>query len=500
MARIVAIANIKGGVGKTTTAVNLATALLERGHRVLALDLDPQSSLTISVGFNPDKLSPTIRDVLSGAYIYTAILTTAEAWHLIPSNEKLGDFETGADREQIFALTSALEGVRPVYDFILLDCPAGAGVLTGMALLSADEVVIPLTPDFLSYRSLASLMRIIQALRQRFNPKLRVAGLFLAMYDSRTRHARDILTALHNTYNGEIPFFSAVVHNSVRLKEAPVVGQSVLKYAPQSQAAQAFRRIATELDQGLPQAAAGKEARTTVADREPVPTIVQVVSGHEEGAATPTPRPAQAEFILNSYAPGAPRARENDKPVDVQTVPTQINWSEPRWGEKGTLLDFEFEAAIRNASAASITQLLELGQRLGKMGQQQRAAQVFERITELDPRNAVAWLGRATTTGNLHERLEFIHRSLEIHPDDPAAKAALLVARKELQTGAARVVREFRRRQRAGKAEDARSLFKQADEHGLKAPSRRRATLALLALCLARIVELLILLLWLPRR
>jgi chromosome partitioning protein len=486
MARILAIANTKGGVGKTTTAVNLASALVERGHRVLAVDLDPQSSLTISVGFNPDKLFPTIREVLDGTYIFTAIVNTDEAWHLIPSNEKLESFETRADRQQIFALTSALEGVKAVYDFILLDCPAGAGILTGMALLSADEVVIPLTPDFLSYRSLASLMRIIHSLRQRSNPKLRIAGLFLTMYDSRTRHARDILTALRNTYGGEIPFFSAVVRNSVRLKEAPVVGQSVIKYAPQSQAAQAFRQIATELEQGLPQPVAPEEAPPALADKGPVPAIVQFVSGENEGVPTVT-------------TPAAPAVSDDAKPVDGDAVASQINWSEPTSGEKETPFDPKIEAAIRNASAASVPQLLELARWLDKVGQRPRAARVFARITELDPRNTLAWMGRANTTGSVIERLEFIQRCLEIRPDDPLAKAALLAARAELRTGATRVVREFERRQKSGKAGEAKALVRQAVEYDLRAVLRRHLALAVLSLGLVLILLLLILFPWLSR-
>lgn len=489
MARILAIANIKGGVGKTTTAVNLASALVERGHRVLALDLDPQSSLTISVGFNPDNLFPTLREVLEGAYIFTAILNTAEGWHLIPSNEKLETFETRADRQQIFALTSALEGVKAVYDYILLDCPAGAGILTGMALLAADEVVIPLTPDFLSYRSLASLMRIIHSLRERFNPKLRIAGLFLTMYDSRTRHAREILTALHNTYGGEIPFFSAVVRNSVRLKEAPVVGQSVIKYAPQSQAAQAFRQIAGELEKGLPPPAAPQEARPAPPDMRPVPTIVRFVSGESEGALTVT-------------APPAPAVSDDAKPVQGEAAAPQIDWGEPGGGEKDAQFapfDPEIDAIIRNASAASIPQMFELAQWLDKIGQRLRAARLFARITDLDPTNAAAWMGRANTTGSVVERLDFIQRCLEIRPDDPEAKRALLAARAELQTGATRVVREFERRQKSVKAGEARALIRQAVEYDLQGFLRRHLALAVLSLGLVLILLLLILFPWLPR-
>ena len=194
MCTILAIANVKGGVGKTTTAVNLSASLAERGRKVLAVDLDPQSSLTVSLGFDPDQVKRTILDLLDqdAEAVRAAIQITPEDWDIIPSNSALRGLERELESEakRIYAVGSVLQKIRKRYDYILVDCPANAGILTGAALAAADQVVIPLTPDFLGFRVLGFLIKIIKEMQKDINPKLRIAGIFLTMYDSRTRHAR----------------------------------------------------------------------------------------------------------------------------------------------------------------------------------------------------------------------------------------------------------------------------------------------------------------------
>lgn len=255
MSRIIAVANAKGGVGKTTTAVNISAALAELGYRVLAIDLDPQSSLTLSLALDPLRVPGTLCDLLNaeGDLLKAPIVHLQEHWDVIPSNEDLRaiEHELDSDPKKIHMVGAALRPLAPLYDFIVLDCPASTGVMVGAALAAADEVIVPLTPDFLAFQVSAVLFRIIQRVQETINPQLRIAGIFLTMYDTRTRHARDILTHIRKTYGASVPFFSAVIHQSVKLKEAPCEGQSILKYAPQSQGARAYRVLAREIVEGI---------------------------------------------------------------------------------------------------------------------------------------------------------------------------------------------------------------------------------------------------------
>jgi chromosome partitioning protein len=274
MSRILAVANIKGGVGKTTTVVNLAAALAERNLRVLAIDLDPQASLTLSLGQKPENVFLTVRQMLEApaadpalngggathspdenrwrAENLSPIRETNENWDYVPSNVDLRalEHELELHPHRIPKIAAGLQPLRSHYDFILLDCPASTGPLIGGALAAADQVIIPLTPDYLAFQVSRTLFRIVHAVRGCINPRLKIGGIFLTMYDSRTRHARDLMTLIHQTYH-DVPFFSAVVRHSVKVKEAPALGMSVVRYAPDSQAAKAYRIIAEEIVQGI---------------------------------------------------------------------------------------------------------------------------------------------------------------------------------------------------------------------------------------------------------
>ncbi|HEX9077125.1 MAG TPA: ParA family protein [Anaerolineae bacterium] len=252
MARILALANIKGGVGKTTSTANLGAALVERGRQVLAVDLDPQASLTLALGFHPDELSKTVRHVLdcNPVPIESIILQSREDLRLAPANYGLGhaahELETSPAR--LLVLRDALEPVRPQYDYILLDCPAGAGALTGAALVAADELIIPFAADYLGFQSLRLLLRIVKQVQANVNPNLRVAGIFYTMHNAQTRHAREIQRIAQETLDSGIPFFSSTIRTSVSLKEASAAGVSILRYVPESTAADAYRGLAREID------------------------------------------------------------------------------------------------------------------------------------------------------------------------------------------------------------------------------------------------------------
>ncbi len=255
MSRIIAVANVKGGVGKTTTTGNLCAALAERGLRVLAIDLDPQASLTISFGCKLAETTRTIGDALSANLIPLRELTigTQEAFDLVPANHNLRQTEHYLEngRIRIFALKNALASLRSQYDYMLLDCPANAGILTGNALAAADEVVVPFPADYLAMQALGWFLQIVGEIKNRLNPALRIAGLFLSMYDPRLRHAREILAEVQTEFGIEAPFFSAAVRSTVAMKQAARAGQSILKFAPGSQAAEAYRLLAQELEKGL---------------------------------------------------------------------------------------------------------------------------------------------------------------------------------------------------------------------------------------------------------
>jgi chromosome partitioning protein len=249
VARTIAVANQKGGVAKTTTVAALAAALGERGHRVLAIDLDPQACLTFSLGFDPDKLQPTIHDVFVGRCgAETTILPVEqESFDLVPANIDLAGAEayllTRTGRE--YALRQAVEEVAETFDVVVLDCPPSLGVLTINALTAANDVVIPLQCETLSHRGVGQLLGTIEDVRRITNRELRVAGIIATMFDARTTHSREVLADVGERYGLRV--FDPPVRKSVRFAEAPLEGRSILRFAPGHPGADAYRQIAGQL-------------------------------------------------------------------------------------------------------------------------------------------------------------------------------------------------------------------------------------------------------------
>ena len=249
----IAIANQNGGVGKTTTTMNLGAALAEAGDRILLVDLDPQGTLTIAHGFDPDGLSNTIYTALvdSSFDVKQAILHTVNGPDLIPANLDLSAAEVELLNE-IGRETFLKDALRPIasnYDFVLIDCPPSLGLLTINGLVAANVIIIPVATQYLRFRGLKLLLETIQRVRDKFNPSLPPPHFLPTMFQARTIHSREVVEELHNTFPSQV--FDTVIRYTVRLAEAPINGQSILKYEKASQHAEAYRMLAKEVKSWL---------------------------------------------------------------------------------------------------------------------------------------------------------------------------------------------------------------------------------------------------------
>jgi chromosome partitioning protein len=249
-ARVVAMCNQKGGVGKTTSTINLGAALAEYGRKVLLVDFDPQGALSVGLGIAPHQLERTIYNLIMerGMKAEDAVLATrVEGMDLLPSNIDLSAAEvqlvTEVGREQTLGRTIA--PLLDRYDFVLVDCQPSLGLLTVNALACADGVVIPLECEFFSLRGVALLIDTIEKVRERLNPKLQITGILATMYDPRTLHAREVMSRVVEAF-GDI-VFDTVINRTVRFPETTVAGEPITSWAPKSAGAHAYRALAREV-------------------------------------------------------------------------------------------------------------------------------------------------------------------------------------------------------------------------------------------------------------
>jgi chromosome partitioning protein len=244
--QVIALANQKGGVAKTTTTLNLGVALVERGKRVLCVDLDPQSNLTMSQGVDPDELDRTMFDVLVHKTPLEDVILEREI-DLAASSIDLAGAELALSsmigRER--ALQKALLPVRGRYDYVLIDTPPSLGLLTINALTAADGVIVPVQCEYLSLRGLIQLENTLNMIRENLNPDVRIAGILPTMFDGRTLHSREAVEILEENFGDLV--FETKIRKTIRYAEAPVKGTSVLKYDSKGKAAKAYRDLAGEV-------------------------------------------------------------------------------------------------------------------------------------------------------------------------------------------------------------------------------------------------------------
>ena len=253
MAKIISFANQKGGVGKTTTAINIAASLAAIKKRVLLVDLDSQGNAGTGLGFVRTAYKQSVYGVLMGtATVVENILTTAVPnMHLLPASPKLAGAELDmldlSHRE--YRLRDALESVSNNYDYILIDCPPALGMLTINALTASDYVIIPLQCEFFALEGVQQLLASIHAIQQKWNPKLDILGMVLTMYDKKLGLTRAVEEDVRNTFGNKV--FKTVVPRNVRVSEAPSHGKPALFYDFKSPGAQAYLRVATEVVNAL---------------------------------------------------------------------------------------------------------------------------------------------------------------------------------------------------------------------------------------------------------
>ena len=255
-AKVISVVNQKGGTGKTTTTENLGIGLAMEGHRVLLIDMDPQGSLTISLGYpRPDDMYPTISDVLGDVVNESlidpkeGIIQHREGIEFIPGNIELSGLEVSLvnimSRETV--LKQYLEHIKKDYDYILLDCMSSLGMITMNALVASDSVLIPVQAQYLSAKGLEQLLQTIGKVRRQINQRLKIDGIVLTMVDNRTNYSKEISALVRDVYGGNIRVFNTDIPHSVRAAEISAEGKSIFEHDPKGKVAEAYRELTKEV-------------------------------------------------------------------------------------------------------------------------------------------------------------------------------------------------------------------------------------------------------------
>jgi chromosome partitioning protein len=250
MKQIYAVAQQKGGVGKTTSTINLGAALAQRGHRVLLVDLDPQGALSAGLGVDPLKLNETVYDVLrsSDFSLEEVLLEVGPNCWLAPANIDLAasELELVSEPGRETILKQKLSPLEERFDFVLIDCPPSLSLLTLNALSAASRVIIPVQTQYFALRGMDLLLQTIDKVRTRINPALQIAGILPTMCDARTTHAREVVEELRSTYGALV--FDTVIPSTVKLQDSSMAGESILQFMPNSNATLAYLDLAGEVE------------------------------------------------------------------------------------------------------------------------------------------------------------------------------------------------------------------------------------------------------------
>ena len=249
MGRIIAISNQKGGVGKTTTAINLAAALAEAGQRVLGIDFDPQGNLSSGIGIEKESIKNSVYDLLINGVDFYSVLQETEIKNLdvLPTNVNLAgaEIELQDEANRDTKLKEKIEAIRANYDFIIVDCPPSLSLLTINALTAADSVLIPIQCEYYALEGLGQMVKTINLIRKKLNKKLTIEGVVFTMYDARTNLSQQVVESVKETLDEYI--YNAVIPRNVRLAEAPSYGKPITEYDTRSSGAESYRMLAAEV-------------------------------------------------------------------------------------------------------------------------------------------------------------------------------------------------------------------------------------------------------------
>ncbi|WP_220741229.1 ParA family protein [Leuconostoc miyukkimchii] len=247
MAQIIALANQKGGVGKTTTSVNLGAALAQAGKRVLLVDIDAQGNATSGSGIDKSELERDSYDVIVDLVPIREVIVATDNYDLLPATIQLSgaEIELASQKKREYRLKKALSEVADDYDFILIDNPPALGLLTVNAFTASDAILIPVQTEFYALEGLGQLLNTIELVRQQFNAALDISGILLTMYDARTNLAKQVSEEVRNYFGDKV--YTTVIPRSVRLSEAPSYGQAIIDFDPRSIGAQVYSNLAQEV-------------------------------------------------------------------------------------------------------------------------------------------------------------------------------------------------------------------------------------------------------------